>query len=56
MNPNCPACKTGKQHTEDEWKAFHPLAGHGFTKEQGFSSALAKAAHEEDERMMKDES
>lgn len=25
----CPACNTKRQHTEREWKLFHPLAGTG---------------------------
>lgn len=48
MNLKCPACKKGYQHTEGQWQLFHPLAGHGYTKEQGFSSEGARLAYEQD--------
>lgn len=35
-NAYCPACKLGTQHTSMDW-AYHPFAGHGFTKEMGWS-------------------
>lgn len=34
---NCPACAAGTYHTQQEFKDFHPLAGHGYTREQGWS-------------------
>lgn len=44
-NPNCPACVSYRLHTEAEWDRYHPLRGHGYTKEQGYThSDLARAA------------
>lgn len=34
----CPACAVKRFHTPEEWKN-HPFAGHGFTKEAGWSHA-----------------
>jgi len=28
-NPDCPACMDNKEHTEEEIRKYHPLAGHG---------------------------
>ena len=36
-NPNCPACREMRLHTEAERKEFHPDAGHGYTRETGWS-------------------
>lgn len=42
-NPNCPACRQGRFH-EGEWRVFHPYAGHGYTKEQGWTHPDLRAA------------
>jgi hypothetical protein len=34
-NPNCPACQKSRLHSDEEWKTFHPLAGHGYTRDGG---------------------
>ena len=40
----CSACEAKRIHTEEDWQ-HHPLRGHGFTKEQGWSHPdLAKEA------------
>jgi len=36
-NPDCPACIGFRLHTENEWEQFHPLHGHGFTRETGWT-------------------
>lgn len=41
---NCPACAAGTYHTQKEFKTFHPLAGHGFTREQGWTHPNLEAA------------
>lgn len=46
--PECGACMGERCHTDQEWKAFHPLAGHGYTKEQGWSHPEAKRLHEKE--------
>jgi len=28
-NPDCPACKASRLHSEEEWKAYHPKRGTG---------------------------
>ncbi len=33
---NCPACAERRVHTEADW-ANHPLCGHGFTLETGWT-------------------
>lgn len=33
---DCPACCGRRVHTEEEWKD-HPFAGHGYTKEHGWT-------------------
>lgn len=38
---SCPACQSDRHHTGPEW-AHHPLAGHGFTKEQGWTHQTLK--------------
>jgi hypothetical protein len=42
MNEPCPACDAKRLHSEEEWKN-HPLRGHGYTKEQGWSHPALKA-------------
>lgn len=34
--PECGACMGERLHTDAEWE-HHPFAGHGFTKEQGWT-------------------
>lgn len=36
-NPQCPACLAQRIHTDPERAQFHPDAGHGFTKEHGWT-------------------
>lgn len=46
-NPDCPACVYGHLHTPEYLKRFHPLAGHGYTPEQGWTHPfLGKARNE----------
>lgn len=42
-NPNCPACQKSRLHSDEERKTFHPLAGHGYTRETGWSHPQLKA-------------
>ena len=35
--PTCAACTDKRQHTPEEWRQFHPWAGHGFVKQLGWS-------------------
>ena len=42
--PTCAACREQRTHTPAEWKN-HPLAGHGFTPETGWSHSEAKRLH-----------
>lgn len=42
----CPACDSNRLHTEQEWKEHHPLAGHGYTREQGWTHPDLAAAVE----------
>ena len=42
---DCPACSVKRLHSEEDWKN-HPLAGHGFVKEQGWSCDEARIAFE----------
>jgi hypothetical protein len=42
--PGCSACEYRRLHTPVELAAFHPLAGHGYQKEQGWSSEAAREA------------
>jgi hypothetical protein len=35
--PGCPACEYRTRHTDEEWKVFHPDAGHGYRKGTGWS-------------------
>lgn len=36
-NPLCPACQAKRQHTAGERTEFHPLAGHGYSPESGWT-------------------
>lgn len=36
-NPECPACQESRLHSSLETKTHHPLAGCGYTKEQGWT-------------------
>lgn len=38
-NPNCGACIAQRVHDNAEWAYFHPMAGHGFTPETGWTHA-----------------
>lgn len=40
----CPACEDKVLHTDTEWVIFHPQAGYGYTKEQGWTGPLSKSA------------
>lgn len=42
----CPACIAGRYHEPEEVAAHHPMSGHGFTKETGWSHELLKAEAE----------
>jgi hypothetical protein len=33
----CPACAGKRLHAPEEWRDHHPYAGHGSTREQGYS-------------------
>lgn len=37
VTSTCPACEAKRQHTEAELKTYHPLAGHGYTSESGWT-------------------
>lgn len=47
FNPECPACVAQRLHTEQEHR-YHPLMGHGFSPETGWTHPEAKAAHYRD--------
>jgi len=45
-NPKCPACINKRFHEAPGLDAYHPLAGHGFIKEQGWTHpSLGKTLH-----------
>jgi len=46
--PECGACMGQRLHTDAEWKQHHPLAGHGFTRESGWSHPDAETKHTEE--------
>lgn len=46
LRAECPACAARRVHTDLERTIYHPLAGHGYTKEQGWTHPTAKAAHD----------
>lgn len=37
LNSDCIACQEKRQHTVKEYKQYHPLAGHGYTPESGWT-------------------
>jgi hypothetical protein len=37
FNPDCLSCISETRHDADSLRVFHPYAGHGFTKERGWS-------------------
>ena len=47
----CPCCKAqkkrvvGRRHTQREWKKYHPLKGHGYLKERGWTDPEAERLH-----------
>jgi hypothetical protein len=43
---SCPACKNKRQHATEDW-VNHPLAGHGFAPELGWTCPEAEQAHNE---------
>lgn len=47
FNPDCPACVWKRIHSTEDWEN-HPLAGHGFTKEQGYSSPIVREVMEKE--------
>lgn len=47
MMIDCPACQEHRVHTVDDW-ANHPLAGHGYTLETGWTKEEAKQKSEEE--------
>ncbi len=46
---NCKACRDHRCHTKVEWRN-HPLAGHGFTPETGWTHPDAKRLSIEEHR------
>lgn len=46
--PPCTACPYKRQHTAEDWKS-HPLAGHGYSREVGWTCEAARVAYEQDE-------
>jgi hypothetical protein len=36
-NPDCPNCIRNQWHTDIMFQTFHPMAGQGFTPEQGWT-------------------
>lgn len=44
-SPQCPACIAKRLHSESEWEAFHPMRGHGYTREQGWTHPALKPAN-----------
>lgn len=42
---DCGACQAQRCHSPQEW-ANHPLAGHGFTPETGWTHPEAQRAHD----------
>jgi hypothetical protein len=45
----CKACRDHRCHTKVEWRN-HPLAGHGFTLETGWTHPEAKRLSDEEHR------
>ena len=44
--PECGACMAERCHTKAEDAKYHPLSGHGYTKEGGWTDPRAKALHD----------
>jgi hypothetical protein len=44
--PECAACIAERCHTNEERRKYHPLSGHGFTKEGGWTDPRAKSRHD----------
>ena len=42
----CPACAVKRLHTAEETAKYHPLAGHGYVENQGWSASEAEVAHQ----------
>ena len=42
---NCGACVMKRIHTEVEKELYHPLAGHGYIKELGWTNKEAERLH-----------
>lgn len=49
MNNHCPSCTDKTWHTLYDLRKYHSLAGHGFNKEQGWTSLAAKELHEKEQ-------
>lgn len=47
MNQVCKACRDKRCHTKVEWRN-HPLAGHGYTRETGWTHPEAERLHNEE--------
>lgn len=43
LPPACPACREKRIHTDEEWKN-HPLRGHGFADNRGWTHPDLEAA------------
>jgi hypothetical protein len=41
----CKACRDKRNHTELEKRKFHPLMGHGYTPETGWTNPEAERLH-----------
>lgn len=35
--PGCPACEARRRHAPEERREYHPLAGHGYAPELGWT-------------------
>ena len=44
----CKACRDRRCHTELEKRKFHPLMGHGFTPETGWTHPEAERLHNQE--------
>lgn len=49
MNKYCPDCIAKTWHSLFNRIKYHPLAGHGFNKEQGWTHPEAKKLHDEEQ-------
>lgn len=36
-NPTCPDCQAGRLHSEENCTLYHPLMGHGYSRETGWT-------------------